>query len=570
MRYRLAPVLAVSALFLLVFVCSYLGRTADNNTLFSWAWAFAGIDASRIYLLLVAGLVLAFILSRPAIPERFEQPFLAAVSFAACLPFWRESELIVDASRYFTQAKHLELYGAGYFFREWGRSIVAWTDLPLLPFLYGLIFKISGESRIAVQLFNTALFALTSVLTCRIGKKLWNRETGFIAGLLLIGIPYLLTQVPLLLVDVPTMFFLTLALYAFIQVLHEGGALRILGAAGALALAVMAKYSSWIMLSTLGIAAVIYAFSTKGPGARNTVVRSAAVLAAGALLAGTVLFLKYDVIAAQLRLLHEYQKPGLGRWGESFLSTFLFQTHPFIIAAALVAAVAAIRRRDAKFLIAAWPLLFIFAFSVKRIRYTLPVFPMLALMAGYGLQMVRRDDLRRFISYGIVTSSIVVAVFAYLPLAETMSAANLQRAGRYLNTLKEDQVEVITIPPADPMANPATAVPLLDLFTDKRLVFRYSPESFPPDDERMQSSLRFTWEYRNPPYYEAPLPANRETAALVVISDMTSTALPKALIQRLGGRRLSATFDKSEAIFRLQTAICVYSAAQGAPAARDR
>ena len=63
---------------------------------------------------------------------------LFIVSFAVSAMFWQEPEMIVDASRYFTQAKHLELYGFGYFFREWGNGINAWTDLPAIPFLYGV------------------------------------------------------------------------------------------------------------------------------------------------------------------------------------------------------------------------------------------------------------------------------------------------------------------------------------------------------------------------------------------------------------------------------------------------
>jgi len=128
---------------------------------------------------------------------------------AAC--FWKEPEVIVDASRYFTQAKHLELDGLGGFVRGWGREIPAWTDLPLVPALYGFVFRTFGETRVAVQAFTTLLFAGTVLLAFRTGKALWDEEVGFAGGALLLAIPYLLTQVPTMLVDVPTMFFLTLA-----------------------------------------------------------------------------------------------------------------------------------------------------------------------------------------------------------------------------------------------------------------------------------------------------------------------------------------------------------------------
>ena len=112
--------------------------------------------------------------------------------------------------------------------------------------------------------------------------------------------------------------------------------------------------------------------------------------------------------------------------------------HPFITVFALLSFAVALLKRDARFAIVSWLVLLIVLFGIRRIRYTLPVFPMVALMAGYGLQIVKQDDLRRFIAYGIVSTSLVIAFFAYLPLAERMSAVNLKHAGAYLNTLGGD------------------------------------------------------------------------------------------------------------------------------------
>ena len=100
----------------------------------------------------------------------------------------------MDASRYFTQAKHLDVYGIEYFLREWGRDINIWTGHAPHSFLYGLIFKLFGESRIYIQAFTTLLFSSTVVLTYNIGKTLWDETVGFYGGLLLLGIPYLFSQ----------------------------------------------------------------------------------------------------------------------------------------------------------------------------------------------------------------------------------------------------------------------------------------------------------------------------------------------------------------------------------------
>jgi len=543
--------------FILIFVALFLLRGVDDNSLFSWSWVFTKTDAATIYLFLVAGLACSLFLSRTAIPDTWQMPFLAAFSFAACLPFWNEPEIIVDASRYFTQAKHLEVYGIDYFLKEWGGAIQAWTDLPLVPFLYGLIFRFFGESRTAIQLFTTTLFSLTVVLTYLTGKTLWNRETGFAAGFLLLGIPYLLTQVPLMLVDVPTMFFLMLAVFTFIAALNKGGMLRIFSAVGSIVLAALSKYSSWFMLSVLVVALIVYAVPRAGATDRRRLLTGAAILLIAAAFSATALLWKYDVIVEQVRLLREYQKPGLDRWGESLVSTFLFQVHPVITLSALASAAVAFRKRDAKYAIVSWLLLLVVVFGIRRIRYTLPVFPLLTLMAGYGLQIIRRDDLRRFILFGTVTSSLVIAAFVFLPFAESMSAANLKHAGTYLNTLRGGNIEVITVPPRKPVINHAVAIPLLDLFTDKIIRYHHLPEAYPPREDIERSSLRFTWEYRNPAYYSA-LPALPENPILVVLSDIGGDRLPESLAERLDGYRLTSSFFQNEAVFRSNVGVKVY------------
>jgi asparagine N-glycosylation enzyme membrane subunit Stt3 len=209
-------VLSVPFLSFGAFLILYFFRYADNNRLTSWQWAFAGMDMVWFIPILMLGLTLAYAISLVSY-EKFRPPLtLFFSSFLAASIFWGAPEVIVDVSRYFTQAKHLELYGIKYFMSEWGTGINAWTDLPLVPFLYGLIFKYLGESRIFIQIFSTILFSLTVVLTYLTGKEFWNEETGFFAGAMLLGIPYIFSQTPMMLVDIPTMFFFNaLGLYIY-------------------------------------------------------------------------------------------------------------------------------------------------------------------------------------------------------------------------------------------------------------------------------------------------------------------------------------------------------------------
>src|SRR6266545_7493870 len=164
--------LLVSLLAFGTIAALFVFRAADDNRLTSWRWAFDGVSPARLYALVVAGIALAHLVARLPFPGRRPGAVLFISSYAIAACFWGEPEVIVDASRYFTQAKHLEVYGLHHFLTEWGRGIQAWTDLPLVPLLYGLVFKLFGESRICIQAFTTLLFAASVVLTHRIGKAL--------------------------------------------------------------------------------------------------------------------------------------------------------------------------------------------------------------------------------------------------------------------------------------------------------------------------------------------------------------------------------------------------------------
>ncbi len=557
MKNRFPELLLIFSAFVFAFVVLVFWRSADDNSLFSWSWLFEGVNGSRIYLVLIAGLLATLALSAHAVSVRYQIPVLAVLSFAVAVPLWQESEIIIDASRYFTQAKHLELYGVTYYFNEWGKEIMAWTDLPLVPFLYGMLFRICGEHRIAIQIFTTVLFSLTTVLTCLIGQKLWDRETGFSAGLLLLGIPYLLLQVPLMLVDVPTMFFLTLSEFTFLSAVSGKGRLKSASAVAAVVCTILAKYSAWFMLSVLVVILLVYAFQAVDAQRRSLIVKGMCILSLSAIISFLLLLLKAEVVGKQIALLLHYQRPGLARWGETLYSTFFFQVHPFITLLALASVVVAVRNRDPKQVIVMWLVLLIVVFGIRRIRYTLPVFPMLALMAGYGLQAVKRAELRRFIVYGVVSSSLVITFLAYLPFAENMSAANLKLAGEYLNTLKTDTIDVRTLAPHAPAANFAAAVPLLDLFTSKQIRYAYRTEDVAQPADVETSSLRFTWEYRNPGYYSAGSSAKCNNA-IVLISGVPPEPVPESLKKELNYRQPHKMFDVKDDNFQLGFSITIF------------
>jgi len=526
----------------------FLARSLDDNRLTSWRWVFADVAPLRLYAFMAAGLLLAGLLARTELPGRRPATFLFVAAVAAGACFRGEPEVIVDASRYFAQAKHLALYGPASFAAEWGRAVPAWTDLPLVPALDGLALRAFGESRSVIQALRALYFAGAVALTCDLGRALWDEEVGLAAGAFLLAIPYVLTQVPLALVDVPAMFFLALALRATVAALQGGGAARVLLAAVAVALALLAKYSVWLLATALPVACLALRRDA-APGVGR---RGLAVLALAACLLAAALAPLREVVAGQAALLLGYQAPGLRRWGESFASTFFFQVHPFLTGAALLAVGLAVRRRDARLLVVLWPVLLLFVLRVERIRYWVPAFPMLAALGGYGLRALP-SPARRLVLWSAVASALVVAGWGYLPFLKDTSAANLQAAGAWLDTIDAEAVEVFTPPPESPEVNPAVSVPLLDLVTRKRIVYRYQAGPRPAGLET--SPLRFTWEYRNPVTYQGPADGR---GAIVVVTDDLARPLPAALAERLRGRRPDRVFALDEGVFRHRTLVAAW------------
>lgn len=552
--FKKTPHISLIALLpLLAFLALYIFRFADDNRLTSWRWAFDVVEAWKIYAVIAGSIVPAYLLARLPRPG---SGVLFLLSFAAAAIFWREPEVIVDASRYFTQAKHLEVYGVGYFLEQWGGEIDAWTDMPVAPFFYGLIFKLIGESRFYIQFFTTSLFSLTVVLTSLIGRDLWDEEAGSTAGALLLGMPYIFSQAPLMLVDVPSMFLLTLAVFSFGRVLTRGGAPMTALAASTVFLAVFSKYSLWPMLTVLVVLFLVRIKEGTGGSPVEVFRRGVLVFLIAGIFAGFFLFYKHDTVLEQIRLLIDYQKPGLRRWTESFTSTFLFQVHPFITAAGLYSIYAAVKKKDARYAVAAWLVLLLVLFQVKRIRYAMPVFPMISLMAAYGMNEIRTARARRFLVYATVFSSVTVAAFAYLPMLEGLSVRNLMDAGAHLDAIGTGKVRVYTLPQRSSV-NPAVSVPLLDFFTGEDLLYDYEPLGKPPPEKIRKSPLRFTWQYKNPEYYRPSREGPREDVA-VVIAGRAGEPLPEYVKEKLSGYRVSREFGASRGLFRFQTIVTVY------------
>jgi len=551
-RNQLQAVL-VSLLILAALLTLFALRLLDDNRLVSWQWIFADFSPIKFFIVLTVGLLISYPLSKFSLPERMSIFLLSISSFLVAAFFWQQPEVIVDASRYFVQAKHLELYGVEYFLKEWGNKIPAWTDLPLIPFIYGVIFRIFGENRISIQIFNTLLFSGTVVLTYLIGKTLWNKNIGLYAGALLLGMPYLIIQVPLMMVDVATMFFLTLAVFATIKAVDSRKFALCIFASMAITLAMLTKYSNWLMLSIIPIIFLVYLQQDW-----KVLARRGSAIALGVLLLMVIFLLtKFDLILKQLQILHDFQAPALYRWQESWISTFFFQIHPVITLSALFSIYVAIIKKDTKYLIISWMLMLVFLLEIKRIRYSIAVFPMLAIMGSYGISALRSIETRKFIVSCTAVSAVLITTIAYLPFLENTSTINIMQAGKYLDSINTGNTEVFVLPQIDSSINPSIAIPMLDIFTKKDIVYIDRREHEAPQNIT-ELPWRWTWDVQSPLYITNQNSIASKTETVVIIQSRRSQQVPPYIERRLENYHLLKEFSNSSGVFKYRTLVYIY------------
>ncbi|HYQ48181.1 MAG TPA: phospholipid carrier-dependent glycosyltransferase [Thermodesulfovibrionales bacterium] len=540
---------------LLLFYLLYHFRSLDDSRVSAWQDVFRVVDPLKTVGALVAALLAAFVVSLSSFGKRRPALGIFLLSFIAAACFWSEPELIIDASRYFTQAKHLELYGAANFFREWGAEVNAWTDLPAVPVLYGMAFRLFGEQRVVIQVLNTFFFSFSVVLTYLTGRELWDEEIGFFAGLFLLAIPYLYTQIPLMLVDVPAMFFIMLAFFTFIRSLRRGGVMM-LAAPLSIFFAFFTKYSAWLLLTVVAVICAVELWSNRRKGLDRPALRGVIVIFASFFLISLAVAFSHDEMIRQVQLLLTFQKPGLYRWGESLLSIAVFQLHPVIVLFAAASVYFAIRRKDPFYIIIAWIVLLMIILQIRRLRYLVPAFPMLCLMASYGAIQMKKYLNCRFMAFSAAAFSFVIAFTAFLPFERSTSAQNIKDAAAYIDALDVQTVEVFTPIPRAYIMDTSAVVPLLDLFLHKDIFYQYDESSFPLPEDVETSAMRFTWTYRNPSYYAGPRPEGKR--AVAIVSDAAGYDLPDAVRRRAEGFARSRMFTLRDDAYQHQTFITVY------------
>ncbi len=549
-------ILLIALLALLALVTQFLLCELDDNRLLSWQWVMSRGDLLTILLFSAAGFFAAYKSSVVRLSEKQEIACIIACGFVVGMATWPIPEFMVDTGRYFTHAKLFATQGIGYFLSEWGYGINAWTDMPLASAIYGSVFYVFGESRMAIQIVNTTMFSGAVYLTYLIGKELWSSRVGIYAAWFLLAIPFLHVQVSQMLVDVPAMFFTVLAIYLSATAVKKSGNGWLLLASAAIIFALLTKYSVWIALIPIAFLPLTF----KGHDRAEAIGRLGTLALITSVLLLFVFYVHHPVLFKQLKILLDYQLPALQRWQESYISTFFYQVHPFVTLAALASVVYAVRKKELVYLIPACALFVMLVLGVYRARYLVIVFPLLALIAAFGINQFKQVILKQFIVRSAVVASLAVTIFANLNFLGSTSSVNLKDAGNYLNSLREGNVVAVVLPQRSTVVNPEIALPIVDYYTHKN-IYRADNEKVAGLLDMGSSSispLRFTWEVNQYPYPVADDALFATHPAIILISGYGKEKIPLDVKQLLSSYERDRTFAVSDRVFRFQTAVTVY------------
>ena len=544
-------ILAIGFATLIVFPLLYLFRSFDNNTLTSWQWTVPRQDLPLFMSALIMIVISAYFAAIFCRLEDMKDHLLGLTACLAAIPFWFAPEMLLDSGRYFMQSQYLVENGILSFLSGWGRDIWSWTDLPASPFLYGIIRRFFGESRLGPQIFNTLVLGGTVLLTRAIGGRLWNRRVGCMAGLLILGSPFLLALVPQYLNDLHVMFFLTLYLFCLLQVSDTGKTGWMAAAVGAALFLFLSKFSAWPVLMLLPFVVGLVDLGDKNGKTLKLVI----VAGAGALLMALVFFAKHDVFISQLRLLSSFQAEGLKSWQESYGSTLFFQIHPFLTIAAGAGLVRAWRLRDRKMMMLAWFPLLAVTLGMERSRYLLPFFPLLALMAAYGLETFSDIYVRRYLAIIMILFSLLIGYGAYLPFFRSSSMMNLKLAGEFLDTLPAVEMRVVALPQSRSTGRTEAAIPILDIYTAKQLL--YMPGTSQPEElpDSYTDSLQFSRSMPLTHYYRSGQPSAEQPR--IIISDMAPDLPQLSICCGMPSGRVEKTFSRHTEVYKYQTLVTV-------------
>lgn len=290
---------------------------------------------------------------------------------------------------------------------------------PMAKFIYALVIKIFNELTYGLGTFQVARYAsaLMGALTCAIvfliGREIYDKRTGILAGLILALLPVMVAHSQIAALDSPLTMFFSLAIFLFLIAMKTGDRRYYVAAAVAMGLTIDTKLNGALVLPIAALMYVIYIYTAKKPLVPKALLKPA--LEFVAIVAATTVLLWPWLWADFGTLVHDPLKPlitTLSHWNytphEYFLGVlqqapiyylpvyFLVTTPLLVLALCAIGGYYTIKGRDPYHLgILLWLIIpfsyGLFALVQDGTRYIVMIFPAVALLGAFGLStMVTR------------------------------------------------------------------------------------------------------------------------------------------------------------------------------------
>lgn len=407
-----------------------------------------------IALLSLCAVPLVFIRRRlPILTERSILVVLFVASIANAITFWSVPEINPDATLWNYQAGYVASHGLFSFITGFGSSVVSSSGLPIPSLIFGIAYTLFGFHRYVIQAVNTVFFGLTTVLAYFIGKNLFDRRTGTYAGLCFLSSPFVISQVPLMLVDVISSFFMILSIFSFTVMVKSR---RITIAALSIipfALALLSKVTSAFVLVPIMVVIFVWGlFRSKQKSSRRLLMRNLAMFLFLVGLLGFMILPFYARISSSflyrdpfsVAIAQVLHPPMLQRAPDIVLnaiekSLILSVTIP-LLALSLLGAFIGFRKRDRRpgyVILVVWvgilTLLFFEPLTINSAaRWIMPTYPAYSIAGAALLTRIRDRRFRRTLLAAILIFSVVSAHFMYAYAWDQSTSRSLMYAADFL------------------------------------------------------------------------------------------------------------------------------------------
>jgi hypothetical protein len=289
-----------------------------------------------------------------------------------------------------------------------------------------------------------------------------------------------------MLVDIFTIFFITLSVLLFIMAIKPSSSqhlIWIIFASLSIVLAFLSKETSaLVFIGIFPTLALIFSYSKTGFD-KTVFLRGISTILLSILFGLPFFILKHEVLINQFMRPFSRRVLGLAPHLSPYAVypvSLLYQVGFVVILLAIFSFFVFVYKRNWVYVsLLAWTIIPFFVLLNTRIRYLMIIYPAIALMASVSLDKINSREIRRYFLASIIICSTVVSLFAYLPYLQNYSDRNLVDAAEYTNRVYPNtNIAVFTI--YDDSQHPGrekTLAPIFDYYSQNQIQW-YNHEKF--------------------------------------------------------------------------------------------